>query len=190
MVPTLIKQNFHAKPLQQYHVTVLLASTLLLTMPSIASSETGIVQEAHNFQTLGQEMRDKKLPLLLAFRADYCGYCRQLETTYLEPMAQDDKYDKRIMIRRFSLGKSETITDFNGNKLNADAFAQKYEASLTPTLVFLNAEGEKVAEPLLGYNSPDFYGAYLEQAIATAQTAVQKGLEEKKSGVPNDTPPK
>lgn len=190
MVPTLIKQNFQAKAINLHQAAVLLASTLLLTIPSTSSSETAIIQETHDFQTLGQEMRDRKLPLLLAFRADYCGYCRQLETTYLEPMAQDDKYDKRIMIRRFSLGKSETITDFNGNKLDTDAFAQKYEASLTPTLVFLNAEGEKVAEPLLGYNSPDFYGAYLEQAIETAQTAVQKGLKEKKGDAPNDTPPK
>jgi thioredoxin-related protein len=190
MVLTLIQQKCPEKFSNLLQLLALSAITISLTIPLIVFGETRTVQEAHDFQALGQEMRARNLPLLLAFRADYCDYCRQLEKTYLEPMAQDSKYDNRIMIRRFSLGKSETITDFNGAKLDADAFAQKYEATLTPTLVFLNTNGEQVAERLLGYNSPDFYGAYLENAIEAAQKAVQTRAEGENGGAPKDTPPK
>lgn len=146
---------------------------LALCLPATVTAED--IEEAYDFHSLQQEMQDKKLPLLLAFRADYCGFCKQLETEYLEPMIRSGQYDSRILIRRFSMGSEHTITDFNGEKIDADEFAYRRSASLTPTLVFLDAEGKEVAERLLGYNSPDFYGAYLENAIDTAHKAVKEG---------------
>jgi thioredoxin-related protein len=131
------------------------------------------IADAHDFRALQQEMQAKGLPLLLAFRADYCGFCKRLETEYLQPMVTSGKYDTRILIRRFTLDTEESVIDFNGDKIDATAFVARHDASLTPTIVFLDAEGKEVAERLLGYNSPDFYGAYLEDAIAIAQKAVQ-----------------
>lgn len=151
----------------------LLLWMLLLTAFSHTSAAGESVPDAYDFHALQQEMHDKKLPLLLEFRADYCGFCRQLEAEHLTPMLNSGKYDSRILIRRFSLGNSQTITDFNGDKIDAEEFAFRHKASLTPTLVFLNAEGEEVAERLLGYNSPDFYGAYLENAIDTASRMIK-----------------
>jgi thioredoxin-related protein len=133
----------------------------------------GNVAEAHDFHALQQEMQAKGLPLLLAFRADYCGFCKRLETEYLQPMVASGQYDARILIRRFTLDTEESVIDFNGDKMDTAAFVARHDASLTPTVVFLDAEGKEVAERLLGYNNPDFYGAYLEDAIATAQKAVQ-----------------
>ena len=40
------------------------------------------------------------------------------------------------------------------------------------TLLFLNDKGEEVAERILGYNTPEFYGAYLDKAIDKAVDAV------------------
>lgn len=151
------------------------ALLLCITMwvaPLIAHTEEVSVQEADDFQTLQKEMRDKKLPLLVAFRADYCGYCARLEREYLEPMVKSGNYTNRILIRQFSIDKNEKIIDFNGDRISADDFSYRYKASITPTLIFLNAQGEEVAERLLGYNSPDFYGAYLENSIDAAYKAV------------------
>lgn len=155
------------------HSGALLAGLLLLTFPFAIPADERSVTEASDFQTIQKDMQDRKLPLLLEFRADYCGYCRQLEATYLSHMVKSGDYDNKILIRSFTLGKSDSITDFNGDKTDADSFAAKYHALVTPTLVFLDSNGQQVAEALQGYNSPDFYGAYLENAIATAQKAVQ-----------------
>lgn len=155
------------------HLQLILSTFLLISALSpLAQGETEILQEANDLQKISVEMRDKNLPLLLAFRADYCGYCRQLEDEYLIPMAKSDQYAKRILIRIFSVDKTGTVTDFNGSQIDVDIFTQKYQGSTTPTLVFLDADGKEVAERLLGYNSPDFYGAYLETAIETANKAV------------------
>ncbi|MDQ5769076.1 thioredoxin family protein [Thiothrix subterranea] len=147
---------------------------LALWVTSLAPTAIGAeaIPEANDFQALQQEMQRKGIPLLLAVRADYCGFCRQLETEHLEPMLRSGQYDARILIRRFDLGSEQTVVDFNGERIDADEFAARHQASLTPTLLFLDAEGKEVAERLLGYNSPDFYGAYLEDAITTAQRAL------------------
>lgn len=152
----------------------LILSTFLLLMPftGSASEKPPSTKEANDFQTISAEMRSRKLPLLLAFRAEYCGFCRQLENEYLIPMQQDQRYTERILIRSFTLGATETLTDFDGKKLDAETFTNRYSASLTPTLVFLDADGKEVAERLLGYNNPDFYGSYLESAIDAAYKAV------------------
>lgn len=152
--------------------TVFTTILLLMALAQPAQADENIA-EAHDFHALQQEMQAKGLPLLLAFRADYCGFCKQLEAEYLQPMLTSGKYDTRILIRRFTLDNEESIVDFNGDKIDAEAFVARHDATLTPTVVFLDAEGKEVAERLLGYNSPDFYRAYLEEAIATAQKAVQ-----------------
>ena len=43
---------------------------------------------------------------------------------------------------------------------------------LAPTVLFLGPEGE-VAERLIGYGSPDFFGAYLDQRLAQARAALK-----------------
>jgi thioredoxin-related protein len=55
---------------------------------------------------------------------------------------------------------------------HGQALAASLQIRLTPTLAFFGAKGE-VAERLVGYGSPDFYGAYLEQRIEAALTAAR-----------------
>lgn len=159
-------------PQPQALTPILLLWIATLTAANFALAEEQAVEDTSDFQALQKEMQEKKLPLLLAFRADYCGYCAQLEQEYLAPMVKSGDYANRILIRRFSMDKEDSTTDFDGEHLDAGEFAYRHKVSLTPTLVFLNAQGDEVAERLLGYNSPDFYGAYLENAIETAHQAV------------------
>lgn len=133
------------------------------------------LQEASNFKELAIEMRERKLPLLLVFRAEYCGFCRRLEQEHLIPMQRGGDYAERILIRQFSVDKTENTIDFQGNTVSSQAFAETYKATITPTVTFLDADGKQVAEPLVGYNSPDYYGAYLENAIQQAGQAVRGG---------------
>jgi len=121
---------------------------------------------------------------MLAFRSDGCTYCRHFEEEYLKPMRQSGDYDKRIIIRQFTLETEDDIYDFQGKKVSADTFATRYKVSITPTVVFLDANGGEVAEPLVGYSNPDFYGAYLESAIDTAQKAVKTAQGTKNGGTP------
>lgn len=154
-------------------IPAVLLTGFITSLPASAADPAPPVKEIRDFQAVAQAMQTRKLPLLLEFRADYCGYCRQLEKDYLEPMERSGQYDQRILLKRFTVDTEDTITDFNGETIEAEDFIARYHGSLTPTLVFLDATGKPVAEPLRGYNSPDFYGAYLENAIEQAYKAVQ-----------------
>ena len=52
------------------------------------------------------------------------------------------------------------------------ALARRLGIRAVPTVVFLGGD-EELAERLVGYQSPDFYGAYLEQRIADARRRMQ-----------------
>lgn len=51
--------------------------------------------------------------------------------------------------------------------------ARQQRIRLAPTLVFLGPEGE-IADRLVGYGSPDFFGAYLEQRLEKAKAALAR----------------
>ena len=53
--------------------------------------------------------------------------------------------------------------------MSTDEFASRYEVSLTPTLLFLNADGVEMSEKLIGIWSEDFYGAYIDNRIDEAR---------------------
>lgn len=53
------------------------------------------------------------------------------------------------------------------------ALAASLGIRFAPTVAFFGPDGE-LAERLVGYQSADFYGAYLEQRIATASTALRE----------------
>jgi hypothetical protein len=46
---------------------------------------------------------------------------------------------------------------------------------VAPTVLFLDRNGRNLASPLRGLQ-PDFYGAYLEQAVDTARAKLAEGL--------------
>ena len=46
-----------------------------------------------------------------------------------------------------------------------------HKVRLAPTVLFIGPQGE-LAERLVGYGSPDFFGAYLEQRISQSRAAL------------------
>ena len=113
--------------------------------------------------------RDRQLVLVLEFSSEYCGYCRQLEELFLLPMQRNRDYDDKVLIRYVSLDSYETIVDFNGRTVATDEFAAGYDVSLTPTLIFLDADGVEMSEKLVGLWSEDFYGGFIDSRIDEAR---------------------
>ena len=146
---------------------MLLIQTFTITTIQ-ANTPADTLLEADNFQELSQLMQEKKLPLLLMVRADYCDFCHRLEAEHLLPMSRDENYTRKILIRTFDLGGSREITGFDGKLTDANTFSRAYQLHITPTLLFLDAEGAEIAERIPGYSVPEYYGAYLDQAIDAA----------------------
>lgn len=131
-----------------------------------------VVIEEENLEVLGKQMKQEKLGLVIMFHAQYCDYCKRLERDLLQPMVRSGEYDDKVLIRKIQVDGTYDLVNFNGQQISSDQLSTMYDASLTPTLVFLDADGAEQAEKILGYNTPDLFGAYVDQAINKLHKAV------------------
>ncbi len=107
-------------------------------------------------------------PLLLIFSAEHCFFCERLKENIIKPMLRSGDYDDRVMIRVTELDGHETIACVDGQPLAASELASRYEVRVTPTVLILGPDGKELAPRQLGINNEDYYGAYLDEAIAQA----------------------
>jgi thioredoxin-related protein len=126
------------------------------------------VPDADDLQQLATTIRNEGTPLVLVVWAHDCPYCRVLDEQILQPLQASDELTGRALLRRLDIDGG-SVRDFQGRRVASWDFAERYRALLTPTVLFLDADGNELAERMVGINSVDFYPAYLDQAIAKAQ---------------------
>ena len=146
--------------------TLLLAGVLALCGPAAAGPVT--VPLATDLEADGYEAKRRRLPILILFSQPECGYCELVKEEFLRPMIRSGEYEDKVLIRRVELGTYDTLLDFDGGEMEADEFAHRYGASLTPTVVFLDAGGRPLAPNLVGVVAVDFYGGDLDARIDEA----------------------
>lgn len=155
--------------------TLLLASLTVASL--VQASNAPEILLAKNLLEDAQTAAHEKLPLLLMFSADECPYCITVEEQFLKPMVISGDYRNKVLMRKVMLGAHPSGTDFDGQQLNADALAQRYNVFVTPTVVFVNDKGEEIAERLVGINTVDYYGAYLDQSIDAALSHMENKVQ-------------
>jgi len=141
----------------------------VLTIAGPVSGDTAVMKRVADLRDEASVARADNLILVLEFSSDDCTYCRKLENLFLLPMQRNVEYDAKILIRTVSLDNFETLVDFNGQIVSTGEFASRYEVSLTPTLIFLNAEGKEMSDKLVGIWSEDFYGGFIDSRIEEAR---------------------
>ncbi len=122
---------------------------------------------SEDLERVGQEARERGVPVLLVFGASDCVYCRRLEAEVLEPMLRDAE-SLSVVIAEVHIDSEAPLTGFDGRPTSGAALAERYGVSLTPTVFLLAPDGTALGRPLVGYN-PSFYEAYLEAAIEAAR---------------------
>jgi thioredoxin-related protein len=123
---------------------------------------------ATDLQADGALAREARLPILLTFSAIVCDYCEQLETLFLRPMLISGEYTDKILIRKVLLDNGSRVTDFSGERIAATRLSDRYKVFVTPTILFLDGDGREIAARMVGINTPELYGGYLDNCIATA----------------------
>ena len=141
----------------------------LLAIAGPAAGDSVEMVPASDLRTEARIARSKNLILVLEFSSEYCGFCRKLEELFLVPMQRNAEYDSKILIRTVSLDAYETLVDFDGRFMTTSEFASRYEVSMTPTLLFLDADGVELSEKLVGIWSEDFYGGFIDNRIDEAR---------------------
>lgn len=108
-------------------------------------------------------------PLVILISLRGCVYCELVRRSYLLPAQRDGS------LHAWQLNVNDNTTrliGFDGKPTTAERQAKAWKATFTPTVLFVGSQGQELAERLIGIAVPDFYGAYLDERLATARKAV------------------
>ncbi len=152
--------------IMKYRV-ILLFATVLSLLPFIGTASTTGLKEVSDLKSTSRGDSNVRQPLLLVFTADDCPYCEQLAEEILLPMMRSGEYDQRVEICALNLDGG-LIRDFSGRRIEPWEFAQRYNISVTPTMVLLNSRGELLHKPLVGVRTLDYYEDRIAEAIDRA----------------------
>jgi thioredoxin-related protein len=140
----------------------------VVTAGATKQPSTVQVAQTTDLASVASIARDRKLPILLVFSAHHCTYCELLEDEILKPMLLSGDYRDRVMIYKVMLDDESEIQDFNGNTLSPATLSQRYDVYVTPTMLFLDANGQELSERILGINTVEMFGGLVDQAIDTS----------------------
>jgi len=138
---------------------------LILSLNAYTSEIESALIEESNFQELAKEMKEKKLGLVLMLHAEFCPYCALMENEILSPMVKSGDYDKKVVLRKLQIDEARDIKDFSGKVVEPSDVSDRYDVTLTPTLIFLDYQGNKIIDNMVGINTVELFGAYLDIEI-------------------------
>ena len=153
----------------QRNLLLLLLLFLFPVTSAVAYEESELpfvkIESLTDFASTKEEALNFNKIIMLEMSASYCGYCETLEEEIIKPMLRSGDYTDNVLIRRLQIDGATTLKDTTGIQLSPAEIAEKYDVNLTPTLLFLDGNGNEVSEKIRGVFSLDFYGGYVDEAI-------------------------
>lgn len=133
-----------------------------------------------SWSALLAESRASGRPVVALFSTRGCAWCDLLRRDHLRHLARDAKAAGVIVVEfdmfdRRPFGGAAAAGSAYLESGSPAELARTLGIRVAPTVVFLGPEGE-IAERLIGYQSADFYGAYLSDRIADASAALKKAV--------------
>ena len=123
---------------------------------------TSLLQAAVTAKAMGE-------PLVVLITLPGCVYCEMVRRSYLLP----ERLNAGLQAWQLNvMDNANALTGFDNKPTTAALQAKAWKATFTPTVLFMGSRGQELAERLVGIAVPDFYGAYLEQRLATARKAL------------------
>lgn len=155
-------------------------SVFFLIALLLASAWAGLVSGAdkklylsHDLTELSKLAKHEKKLILLLVSLEDCPYCERLKADVLNPMMQSKSDYQHVLFAEIQMDDTWAITDFNGQNLTGSDWARKAKVYTAPTLLLLDADGQALSKPTVGYTSPDFYPFYLDQKLESARKKLQ-----------------
>jgi thioredoxin-related protein len=138
-----------------------------------ASQSAKTIPEATDLKALGELAGKNRLPIMLMVSRDHCPYCVLLKNDVLNPMMISGDYIDRVVMAELIIDLGGSITDFDGKTVSPKDVSSRYNASLTPTLLFLDSKGREIHKRMIGVNTIEMYGYYVDESIDAAAQVVK-----------------
>ena len=111
----------------------------------------------------------KGQPLVVMVSMHGCPFCKVARENYLGPLHEQ----QGLPVVQIDMRTARLVRDFKGASVTHDALSRRWGIRVAPTVLFFGRDGREVAERLVGGYIPDFYGAYLDDRLQQARTAVR-----------------
>jgi thioredoxin-related protein len=163
------------KPISSFKYSMALILLSLFSFGAIANEslpEIEIIAVA-DFSKLARVANDQQKLIMLEISATYCSYCRKLEAAIIKPMLRSGDYEDRVLIRKIEIDEETHLINFDGSTISPGRLAQKLDIKVTPTIIFLNSQNQEVSERIVGVNSLDYFGGYVDDAIDHGLVAIR-----------------
>ncbi len=143
----------------------------LLGVGGAAQAAETTLTKAQDLAIDAREAQRLGVPILVLYSLPGCPYCEAIRRSHLTPMdaASNKAYTpRRAIIRQVDLKSSLGLIDFEGRHSSHASFAQAQNIKFAPVVAFYGKDAKLLIDPLVGTMLPDFYGQYLDDALATA----------------------
>jgi thioredoxin-related protein len=150
-------------------IAVVLLTSLIFILPTQAQSHDDMLPVPQNLQREAAQAHADRKAFLLMFSLPGCGYCKVVRRNYLMPLLRDASPADRPVIREVQITSRDSLQGFDGKATTQSALATRYGVQVAPTVIVVNAEGELLADPIVGGDNNGFYSAYLDRALEAAE---------------------
>lgn len=150
----------------------------LITALGIAHAEDSVLPPFPTTSNLAADAAlaaQSGMPLLLVFAQDHCEFCDRLDREFLNPAQATGAYNGKVLVRRFMMDSHSLVRDFSGAKQEASELAHAMKVYVTPTLIFVDGKGAELGPRIVGIDSGEFFGTYLDEAIDAARKRFAQG---------------
>ena len=137
--------------------------------------------ESKNFSNIIPAEQTQSKVIILYVSSPFCRYCRKLEKEILHPMIKNGDYVEKILLRKLVIDSKTLVFNFNGDLQLPKSLMEEYNVKITPTLLFLDKNGNQLSESIVGYSNDEFFWYYLDTAIEKSNqklknTAIGSGI--------------
>lgn len=131
-------------------------------------AESGSLPAATALRQHLEQALGRSQPLVVMVSLHGCPFCRIAREHYLLPLTRE----QGAAVVQVDMRSAQPLRDFAGGDSTHDAQIRAWRVRMAPTVLFFGRGGAEVAARLVGAGMPDFYGAYLEERLATARKSL------------------
>ncbi len=150
-----------------------------LATPLAAVAQVSPLERPPSLDPLLERAARLGQPIVVLFSAAGCAWCNRLRNEHMRGLAGEAPA-RSIQVVEFDLKDDQAFVHAarpaRGSLAGVPsplALAAQLNVRFAPTVVFLGPDGE-IAERIVGYGSPDFYSAYLDDRIRQARARIAK----------------
>lgn len=145
-----------------------LCLVLLLNVASVAVATEASIPTVKDMRNLKQQAKQENVPVLLLFSSEDCEFCEAIRQNYLLPMMRSSEYHDAILFRQLYMDEFSLMRNEQGKLVGGDQLALQFAVSVSPTILFVDANGQEVAERIVGLSGADYFDKTLQLHISQA----------------------